>query len=50
MPLTEIQIKQAKPKEKRYMVRDDRGLYIEIMPSGNKHLRLRKPLINSDIK
>jgi len=36
-----MQIKQLKPEEKRYMVRDDRGLYIEIMPSGNKHWRLR---------
>ena len=41
MALTEIQIKQIKPKEKRFMIRDDRGLYIEIMPSGNKHWRLR---------
>jgi hypothetical protein len=36
-----VQIKQAKAKEKRYMLRDDRGLYIEIMPGGNKHWRLR---------
>ena len=39
--LTEIQIKQLKSKDKRYMVRDDRGLYLEVMPSGNKHWRLR---------
>ena len=41
MALTEIQIKNAKPKDKRYMLRDDRGLYLEIMTSGNKHWRLR---------
>ena len=41
LSLTEIQIRQAKPKEKRYMIRDDRGLYIEIMPSGNRHWRFR---------
>ena len=41
MSLTDIQIKQLRPREKRYMIRDDRGLYIEIMPSGNKHWRLR---------
>lgn len=41
MALTEIQIRQAKPKDKRFMLRDDRGLYLEVMPSGNKHWRLR---------
>jgi integrase len=41
MALSDVQIKQAKAKEKRYMLRDDRGLYIEVMPSGNKHWRLR---------
>jgi integrase len=41
LALTEIQIKTAKTREKRYMIRDDRGLYIEIMPSGNRHWRLR---------
>ena len=41
MALTEIQIKQAKPRDKRYMLRDDRGLYLEVMTSGNKHWRLR---------
>ena len=41
MALTEIQIKQAKPKDKRYMLCDDRGLYLEVMISGNKHWRLR---------
>ena len=41
MALTELQIKQAKPGEKRYMIRDDRGLYLEVMPSGSKYWRLR---------
>ena len=41
MPLTEVQIKQAKPKEKRYMLRDDRGLYLEVQPNGNRHWRMR---------
>ena len=41
MALTEIQIKAARPKDKRYLLRDDRGLYLEVMTSGNKHWRLR---------
>jgi integrase len=41
MALTETQIRQLKPKDKRYMVRDDNGLYLEVMTSGNKHWRYR---------
>ncbi|MDR1650552.1 MAG: integrase arm-type DNA-binding domain-containing protein [Synergistaceae bacterium] len=39
--LTEAQIKNAKPKEKRYMLRDEHGLYLEIIPSGTKSWRFR---------
>ncbi|MBR1672752.1 MAG: integrase arm-type DNA-binding domain-containing protein [Fretibacterium sp.] len=35
--LTELQAKAAKPKEKRYMLRDDRGLYLRVDPSGRKY-------------
>jgi hypothetical protein len=41
LALTEVQIKQALPREKRYMIRDDRGLYLEVMPGGSKFWRLR---------
>ena len=34
MPLTDLKIKQAKPKEKSYKIADERGLYIEIAPAG----------------
>lgn len=32
--LTELQVKAAKPKEKSYMLRDDKGLYLRVDPSG----------------
>jgi len=41
MALTELQIRQAKPKDKRYMIRDDYGLYLEVMSSGSKFWRMR---------
>ena len=41
MALTEMQIRGLKPKDKRYMIRDDNGLYLEVMTSGNKHWRYR---------
>ena len=39
--ITELQAKTAKPKEKPYMLRDDRGLYLRIDPSGRKYWILR---------
>ena len=35
--LTELQVKTAKPKEKYYMLRDDRGLYLRVDTSGKKY-------------
>ena len=39
--LTELQVKGAKPKDKRYMLRDDKGLYLRVDTSGNKYWILR---------
>jgi integrase len=39
--LTELQIRKARAKEKRYMLCDERGLYLEILPSGRKFWRYR---------
>lgn len=41
MPLTDIAIRKATPKEKRYMIADDRGLYLEVLPTGKKSWRYR---------
>jgi len=41
MPLTDIQIRNFKPKEKSYKKSDSAGLYIEIMPTGKKLWRLK---------
>lgn len=39
--LCETQIKQAKPKCKRYMLKDGHGLLLEIEPNGSKHWQFR---------
>lgn len=39
--LNNNQIKSLTPKETRYAVSDDRGLYLEIMPTGKKYWRFR---------
>jgi integrase len=41
MPLTDIKIKSAKPRDRRYQIADSDGLYIEVMTSGKKYWRLR---------
>lgn len=41
MALTELGIKNLSPQKTRYMVRDDRGLYIEIHPNGHKFWKIR---------
>ncbi|MDY7580075.1 Arm DNA-binding domain-containing protein [Herbaspirillum sp. RTI4] len=39
-PLTDIQIRAAKSKEKTWTLADGNGLYIEINPAGKKSWRM----------
>ena len=39
--LTELEVKNAKPRNISYMIRDERGLYLRIDPSGCKYWILR---------
>ena len=41
MTLSDLMAKGAKPKEKRYMLADGEGLYLEVMPTGKKFWRYR---------
>lgn len=41
MALTELGIKKLESKKTRYMIRDDRGLYLEIHPNGHKFWKMR---------
>lgn len=40
-PLTDIQVKNAKPKDKPYKLADGGGLYLEVMPTGSKLWRMK---------
>ncbi len=40
-PLTPIQIKNAKPREKAYKLFDGGGLFLQIMPTGSKLWRMK---------
>lgn len=41
MALTILEVKNAKPKEKTYLLKDERGLFLEITPKGGIWWRLR---------
>ncbi|MCC8378678.1 MULTISPECIES: tyrosine-type recombinase/integrase [unclassified Xenorhabdus] len=41
MSLTEVKVRNAKPKDKPYNLSDGRGLYLEVRPSGAKFWRYR---------
>jgi len=40
IPLTDIQVKNAKPKDKLYRLTDGGGLYLLINPDGAKYWRM----------
>lgn len=40
-PLTQLQIRNAKPREKPYRLADGGGLYLEVTPAGGKHWRMK---------
>lgn len=39
-PLTDIQVRNAKPKDKLYTLADGGGMYLEVAPSGSKTWRM----------
>lgn len=41
MPLTDVSIRAAKPREKSYRLKDSVGLYLEVRPEGGKWWRYR---------
>lgn len=41
MALTELKIQKLKPREKRYFLADGHGLYIAVMPTGEKYWYIR---------
>jgi len=41
MPLTDTEVRNAKPKEKAYRLTDGDGLYLEVLPTGGKSWRFK---------
>ena len=40
MPLTNLQVKQAKPKDKAYKLADAKGMYLYVNAKGQKYWRM----------
>ncbi|WP_193166126.1 tyrosine-type recombinase/integrase [Microbulbifer hainanensis] len=41
MPLTELQVKQAKPRDKDYKLSDEKGMFLLVTKSGGRYWRLK---------
>lgn len=41
MPLTDTAVRYAKPRGKSYKMADMQGLYIQVLPSGGKHWKMK---------
>jgi len=41
LPLTDIQVKNAKPQDKAFKLSDGGGLYLEVLPTGGKSWRFK---------
>jgi Arm DNA-binding domain len=41
MPLTDVTVRQVRPKEKEYRLSDERGLLVVVRPNGAEWWRLR---------
>lgn len=50
MPLSDTKIRSLKPKKAVYRVYDERGLYLEVSPSGGRWWRLKyyKPVVKTE--
>ncbi|WP_104656729.1 tyrosine-type recombinase/integrase [Ralstonia insidiosa] len=41
MPLTDVEIRNARPREKAYRLTDGAGMYLEVSPAGGKYWRFK---------
>jgi integrase len=48
MPLTDMKVRNAKPRDKAYKLADERGLYLYIKPSGSKSWRLKYRILGKE--
>lgn len=48
MPLTDIIVKNLKPKDKQYKVADEKGMFLLVKPNGRKYWRLKYRFANKE--
>lgn len=41
MALTDVKVRNAKPKNKAYKIADEKGLFLAVLPNGSKYWRLK---------
>lgn len=50
MPLTALSCKNAEPSSKSFKLSDEKGLYLEVMPTGSKYWRMKYRFFNKEKK
>lgn len=40
-PLSDLQVRRAKPAEQPYRLADGKGLYLQVMPNGSRYWRMK---------
>jgi integrase len=48
MPLTDTRARNAKPKEKTYRLSDEKGMYLEVMPTGARYWRMKYRFVRKE--
>ena len=48
--LIELAVKQAKPREKKYRLYDQGGLYLKVKPTGRKYWRYKFRVRIGDVR
>ncbi|HBD39178.1 MAG TPA: integrase, partial [Cupriavidus sp.] len=41
MPLTDVEVRSARPRDKAYRLTDGLGMYLEVSPAGGKYWRFK---------
>jgi hypothetical protein len=41
MPLTDLAVRNSKPKERPYKLTDGKGMFLHVLPNGSRYWRLK---------
>jgi len=48
MPITDVALRNAKPRDRAYKIADGGGLYLQVTPAGGKYWRLKYRFLGTE--